>query len=150
MRRFSLISVLLVSLTALAFVAAGCPSSATTTSAEGTGGGGETTTTAAAATTTTAGGGGGAAGPVTIKMTGVAAPGFDPAEVEVAVGTDVTWVNADTTGTPHNATADDGTFKSEAAMTKDAKFTFKMDKAGTFAYKCTLHPTTMIGKITVK
>ena len=62
---------------------------------------------------------------------------FDAANITVKVGDTVTWTNKDTA--PHNATADDGSFKTpDIATGQSASITFT--KAGTFTYICTIHP----------
>ena len=62
---------------------------------------------------------------------------FTPQEITVALGTTVTWTNADET--PHTLAARDASFKSKAMDTGDT-FTFTFANAGDFAYFCTLHP----------
>jgi amicyanin len=73
---------------------------------------------------------------------------FDPAEVTVAVGTKVTWVNRD--DVPHTATstAKPKVFDSKTLDT-DQTFSFVFDKAGTYEYFCAVHPK-MTGKVIVK
>jgi plastocyanin len=88
-----------------------------------------------------AGGGGGGANAVTIQNFA-----FGPATLNVAVGTTVTWTNADSAG--HTVTADDGSFDSKTLAT-GATFTQTFSTAGTFAYHCTIH-TSMHGTVTVK
>ena len=62
---------------------------------------------------------------------------FSPSSVTVAVGDTVTWRN--TGQAPHNATADDGSFKTPNLNNgQSASETF--DQAGTFSYICTIHP----------
>jgi hypothetical protein len=62
---------------------------------------------------------------------------FSPASVSVAVGDTVTWRN--TGQAPHNATADDGSFKTPTLNNgQSASHTFT--RAGTFSYICTIHP----------
>ncbi len=70
---------------------------------------------------------------------------FDPAEMEVPVGTTVRWTNNDSFD--HNVKADDGTFESETLGGGDT-FEFTFETAGTFAYICGIHPS-MQGMITV-
>lgn len=77
---------------------------------------------------------------------------FGPQSLEVAVGTKVTWTNTD--GTAHTTT-------SGTPSAKDGKwdgplpgsggtFSFTFAQAGTFAYFCSIHPTTMAGTVVVK
>lgn len=71
---------------------------------------------------------------------------FQPAEIQVPVGTTVTFKNAD--DIPHSVVAADGSFHSKALDTDD-QFSFTFTKSGEFVYYCGLHPH-MQGKITVK
>jgi plastocyanin len=73
---------------------------------------------------------------------------FQPKELEVGVGTTVTWQNAD--DVPHTATSKDDpqTFDSGALDTDD-KFTFTFSKPGKYPYYCKVHPH-MTGLVTVK
>ncbi len=62
---------------------------------------------------------------------------FSPVSVSIAVGDTVTWHN--TGQAPHNATADDGSFKTPTINNgESASHTFT--QAGTFSYICTIHP----------
>lgn len=62
---------------------------------------------------------------------------FSPTSVTIAVGDTVTWRN--TGQAPHNATADDGSFKTPTINNgQSASHTFS--QAGTFSYICTIHP----------
>ncbi|MEJ7722345.1 MAG: cupredoxin domain-containing protein [Ilumatobacteraceae bacterium] len=70
---------------------------------------------------------------------------FDPAEMEVPVGTTVRWTNNDSFD--HTVKADDGTFESETLGGGDT-FEFTFETAGTFSYICGIHPS-MQGTITV-
>ncbi len=70
---------------------------------------------------------------------------FGPAEVEVVVGTTVTWTNFD--GATHTATADDGTFDS-GDIPAGEEFSFTFEEPGTFSYFCEIHPD-MTGTVTV-
>ena len=63
---------------------------------------------------------------------------FKPAKLTVKAGTTVTWLWRD--GTVQHDVAFDG-FKSKVKTSGDYTHTF--DQAGTFAYKCEVHPTTM-------
>jgi len=62
---------------------------------------------------------------------------FEPADLSVAAGTEVTFTNDDTS--PHTATADDD---SDSASVK-------LDEPGTYSYHCEFHPT-MKGAIEVQ
>jgi plastocyanin len=73
---------------------------------------------------------------------------FEPKELDIAVGTTVTWRNAD--DVPHTATSKDDpqTFDSGPLDTDD-KFSFTFSKPGTYAYYCKVHPH-MTGTVVVK
>jgi plastocyanin len=68
---------------------------------------------------------------------------FEPVDLEVAAGTEVTWTNDDPT--PHTVTADSGEFDSG---TMDPGATFSVAVDGSVTYFCEIHPT-MKGTITV-
>ncbi|HEX2403455.1 MAG TPA: cupredoxin family copper-binding protein [Acidimicrobiia bacterium] len=72
---------------------------------------------------------------------------FNPETVTVAVGSTVTWVNADP-DVPHTSTSDDDVWNSDTLNEGD-DFSFTFDEAGTFAYFCEVHPT-MRGSIVVE
>jgi len=61
---------------------------------------------------------------------------FDPAQLQVKVGTTVTWTNNDSTG--HTVTADDGTFTS-STLKKGDTYSFTFNEVGAFAYYCKPH-----------
>lgn len=71
---------------------------------------------------------------------------FTPANLTIAAGTKVTWVNEDTQ--PHTVTDRTAVFRSAALDTKDS-FSFTFTSAGDFTYFCTIHPM-MVGHIVVK
>ena len=71
---------------------------------------------------------------------------FNPAALEVPVGTTVTWTNLDTT--PHTATALDGAFNS-GNLDQGQSYSFTFDRPGTYDYVCLYHPN-MKGTIIVK
>ncbi len=70
---------------------------------------------------------------------------FGPAELSVAAGTTVTFVNNDSA--PHTATADDGSFDT-GTIEPGASATVTVDAAGSFAYHCNFHPN-MTATLTV-
>jgi plastocyanin len=104
-------------------------------------GGGTTGTTAGAVTTAGTPGTGGGGAAVTIK--GFA---FEPATVTIKAGESVTWTNQDSAN--HTVVADKGEFTS-GDLANGATFTFKFDTAGTYAYKCSIHPS-MTGTVIVQ
>jgi plastocyanin len=61
---------------------------------------------------------------------------FNPPNATVAPGTTVTWVNNDQTA--HTVTANDGAFDS-GTLQPGQSYSFKFDKAGTYAYHCNIH-----------
>jgi plastocyanin len=73
---------------------------------------------------------------------------FSPGALTVPLGTTVTWVNHDET--VHTVVAGDNprSFRS-AGLDTDDKFSFTFNKAGTYAYFCSVHPH-MTGKIIVR
>ena len=70
---------------------------------------------------------------------------YEPKDLEVKVGTTVTWTNMDSV--EHTVTANDGSFDS-GLFGKDATFSFTFQSAGSFPYYCIPHPN-MIGTVTV-
>jgi plastocyanin len=80
-------------------------------------------------------------------------PGFDPASVTVPVNSIVQWTNNDLTMPYHTVTSTtvpaNGTFDS-GNLAPGASICLKFTSAGTFGYHCSLHPTTMIGAVTVQ
>jgi len=71
---------------------------------------------------------------------------FTPAKLTVAKGTEVTWSNRD--DIPHTIVLTAIGVRSKAIDT-DKTFSYRFDKAGTFAYICGLHPQ-MHGQVVVK
>jgi plastocyanin len=70
---------------------------------------------------------------------------FNPAQLNVAPGTTVTFVNNDTE--PHTATADNGLFDT-GVLEPGSSFDVFFDGSGTVTYHCELHPD-MQGSIVV-
>jgi plastocyanin len=92
-----------------------------------------------ASTPSSTGGGGGAQ--VVLKNFA-----FNPATVTIKVGESVTWTNQDSAN--HTVAADKGEFQS-SQLANGATFSFKFDKAGTYAYHCSIHPS-MKGTVVVQ
>lgn len=63
---------------------------------------------------------------------------FSPPALEVDVGTEVTWTNADPTA--HTVTAEGGAFDS-GAIDPQRGFSTVFEQAGEFRYVCEIHPT---------
>jgi plastocyanin len=74
---------------------------------------------------------------------------WDPAVDTVAVGRTVTW---DWFGGSHSVQSTGSpSFTSSAVMSGGAaQHTFTFSKAGTYQYRCALHPTAMFGRIIVR
>jgi plastocyanin len=71
---------------------------------------------------------------------------FTPASVTIAAGCSVTWTQ--TSATKHNTTSDTGLWAS-GQMNQNQTFTYQFNSPGTYPYKCTFHPSSMTGTITV-
>lgn len=70
---------------------------------------------------------------------------FSPAEISVAAGDTITFVNED--GAPHTGTALDGSFDT-GRLNKGESGTVTLANAGTVEFKCNFHPN-MKGTVTV-
>lgn len=70
---------------------------------------------------------------------------FSPSTITVKKGTAVTWTNNDST--THNVTAGNNGFSS-GSLAPGKTFSFTFDKAGSFSYTCTIHPS-MKGTVVV-
>jgi plastocyanin len=71
---------------------------------------------------------------------------FSPDELNVAVGTTVTWMNTDSTA--HTSTSDVNGWNSGVVAPR-GQFSFTFQTAGTFPYHCTIHPG-MVGTVVVR
>lgn len=69
---------------------------------------------------------------------------FQPAELTVKAGTTVTWTNEDPV--EHTVSGDGW---DSGPISKGQTFKHTFDKAGTYSYQCTIHPT-MTGKVIAK
>ena len=116
-----------------ALVVSGCSSAA------------PSSTTPAASTTPASGGAQGSSttAPAAIAVN-IANFAFAPADVTVKVGQTVTWTNNDQMA--HTVTG--STFDS-GQIAPGATFSFTFAKAGTYDYKCSIHPS-MTAKVTVQ
>jgi plastocyanin len=73
---------------------------------------------------------------------------FSPAELTVAVGTKVTWVNHD--DVPHTVTSTQKPRQIESpTLDSDDSFSHVFTAAGNYEYYCAVHPK-MTGRIIVK
>ena len=71
---------------------------------------------------------------------------YDPATATLAAPGTVVWANSDSV--PHTVTFDDSAMKSSVNLNNGDTFSATFDKAGTYAYHCTVHPS-MKGTVTV-
>jgi plastocyanin len=92
---------------------------------------------------------GGGTPDVTINITGQnGANSYNPSPDTVTVGQTVAWHNGN--GTTHTATADNGTaFATGNVGAGSRSAAIQMNTAGTFTYKCSIHPA-MTGTLVVK
>jgi plastocyanin len=71
---------------------------------------------------------------------------YVPAELNVAVGSTVTWVNADSVS--HTSTSDVSGWDSGIVAPR-GQFSTGFQTAGTFRYHCAIHPG-MVGTVVVR
>ena len=71
---------------------------------------------------------------------------FDPSNITIKVGTEVTWTNFDSA--PHNVTSNPGTELSSPTLNKGDSWSHVFTTAGTYPYFCSIHPS-MTASITV-
>jgi plastocyanin len=71
---------------------------------------------------------------------------FMPNSLTVKAGSTVTWANMD--DEPHAVVSNTGLFRS-AAMDTNESFSFKFEQAGTYHFRCSIHPR-MVGTIVVQ
>jgi plastocyanin len=72
---------------------------------------------------------------------------FSPKELTVPVGAHIVWTNRD--DEPHTVISAAGAFKPSQALDTGDSFSAVLDKPGTYAYFCGIHPM-MVGKIIVR
>src|SRR5262245_2472979 len=91
---------------------------------------------------------GGLSSSVTIPVgaSSLANRAYTPDEVDVSVGTTVTWTNTDSTA--HTSTSDGAGWNS-GVVNPGGQFLFTFQSAGTFAYHCAIHPG-MVGTVVVR
>jgi plastocyanin len=70
---------------------------------------------------------------------------FNPAQLDVAAGTTVTWMNTDSTA---HTTTSDGPGWNSGTLQPRAQFSTTFSDAGTFRYHCAIHPG-MVGTVVV-
>ncbi|HET7702654.1 MAG TPA: plastocyanin/azurin family copper-binding protein [Candidatus Limnocylindrales bacterium] len=81
----------------------------------------------------------GAVATVTVRIASFA---YSPETVEAKVGDVVTWTNED--GAPHTATLEDGSCTTDT-LTTGSSGSLVFSVAGTYSYKCAIHPARMRG-----
>lgn len=86
------------------------------------------------------------AAPVTGNAVTIQNFAYQPANLQVKVGTTVTWTNNDTA--PHTVTFRDSSLKSSGILRQGDTYSYTFTKAGTFSYYCAVH-TYMVGQVTV-
>lgn len=69
---------------------------------------------------------------------------YVPEIITVPAGTTVVWTNRDST--PHTVTAD--SFDS-GSLSQGQTFSYTFNQAGTFEYRCTIHPSMPHGNVVV-
>jgi plastocyanin len=75
--------------------------------------------------------------PVTGDTVAIQNFAFQPANLQVKVGTTVTWTNQDTA--PHTVTFRDSSLKSSGILRQGDTYRYTFTTTGTFAYYCDLH-----------
>lgn len=85
-------------------------------------------------------------GPQTNFKVAIEGFSFKPPQLDIPVGTAVTWTNNDSA--PHAVTARDNSFDS-GRLPKGATFNYTFKQSDVFEYYCKVHPS-MVGKVTVK
>jgi plastocyanin len=71
---------------------------------------------------------------------------YMPAELNIAPGTTVMWINADST--THTSVSDAAGWNS-GNIAPGGQFSFAFQNAGTFQYHCAIHPG-MVGTVVVR
>src|SRR6266511_919834 len=72
---------------------------------------------------------------------------FLPSLNTIRAGSSFTWTNDDSA--VHTITASDGSFDS-ARLGPGATFSHRFDQPGSYEYACTIHPSSMVGRIIVE
>jgi plastocyanin len=89
----------------------------------------------------------GSSTPITIPVgaSTLGSRAFNPAQLDVPVGTTVTWTNSDSTA---HTTTSDGAGWNSGTLQPRAQFSTTFSDAGTFRYHCAIHPD-MVGTVIV-
>ena len=86
-----------------------------------------------------------------VEVVGIQGFAFVPAEIRIAPGTEVVWVNcepANTPGSDHTTTSDTGELWDSGLLTRGELYRRDFDEEGSFGYHCTPHPF-MVGRVSV-
>jgi len=118
---------------------------AATIAASACGGSGDGTTAPPSGGTPPGGGNNPPPAPAQTNQVAIGDDFFSPANIQVPVGTTVTWTWSNS-ATLHNVTFADGSTSGDKASS--ATFSKTFSSAGTFSYLCTLH--NMIGSVLVQ
>jgi plastocyanin len=71
---------------------------------------------------------------------------FNPAQLDVSVGTTVTWTNTDSVA---HTSSSDGSGWDSGTISPRGQFSTTFSNAGTFGYHCAIHPG-MVGTVVVR
>ncbi|HEV7993393.1 MAG TPA: plastocyanin/azurin family copper-binding protein [Gemmatimonadaceae bacterium] len=93
------------------------------------------------------GGGGGTPTPVATTSVELKNFAFTPTAIKVAPSATVTWTNSDNIA--HNVTFDGGAITGSGNFSTGSKSLVMPATAGTYAYKCSIHPA-MTGTVQVQ
>jgi plastocyanin len=77
--------------------------------------------------------------PITGESVSIQNFAYYPANLQVKVGTTVTWTNQDTA--PHTVTFRDNTLTSSGMLQKGDVYRYTFTQVGTFTYYCQVHPS---------
>lgn len=86
------------------------------------------------------------AAPVTGNAVTIVSYAYQPVNLQVKVGTTVTWTNQDSVA--HTVTFRDSSLKSSGLLRQGDSYTYTFTKAGTYLYYCAVHPN-MTAQVTV-
>lgn len=84
--------------------------------------------------------------PVTSNAVTIQNFAYEPASLQVKVGTTITWSNQDTA--PHTVTFRDSALTSSGTLRQGDTYSYTFTKTGTFSYYCAVHPS-MQGQVSV-
>ena len=85
-----------------------------------------------------------ATAPASAAMVEIKGFAFNPATITISKGTTVTWTQKDSA--PHTVTTD---IFDSGRLSQGQAFSYTFNQAGTFEYRCTIHPSIPHGKVIV-